>query len=112
MIRPPRLIRTPHHIPRLILQRAEVWATERNGEDGEVVLRDGRGHRFVCGISRGVQQVSDTYAQTLASRYVWARSVSALMVEGEVLRGGGVSWSRWRTYDHPSGKRRTLESRP
>jgi hypothetical protein len=113
-MKPRRLYRTPHHIPRLILDRATVW-TRSLGDlprDGfaSTVLRDGRGHRYTahyCG--EGVLQVQDTLCQTLASRFIWARAHSATIgYDGSIYRTDSVQWSPWRTYDHPSGTRRTL----
>lgn len=105
----PRLIRTRCHIPLLVLSRAEAWASARGNEDGQTVLRDGKGKRWACILFRGVQQVSDANNDLLASRSIWARSHSALVEAGEVLRNTTVHWSDWRTYDHPSGVRRTIK---
>lgn len=107
---PKRLYRAPCCIPHLVLKRAETWASERKGANGYTVLRDGKGRRFVCELFDGVQQVGDTCARTLASRKVWASSRSALVQpDGQILRGGGDHWTDWRTYDHPSGTRRTVK---
>jgi hypothetical protein len=53
--------------------------------------------------------VQDTLCQTLASRFIWARAHSATIgYDGSIYRTDSVQWSPWRTYDHPSGTRRTL----